>query len=113
MTGFLGVTWPVFFGVTVVLFGAAAFKTGQAVAATWRPLWHVLPYCLLLAVADRFFSYFLFSGVLLSLGGFLASVLVLSGFGLAAYQLTRAQKMTAQYPWMFERHGVFGWREKR
>lgn len=113
MTGFLGVTWPVFIGVTVILFGAAAFKTGQAVADTWGPRWQVLPYCVLLAVAARFFSFFLFDGVLLSLGGFVASVLVLSGFGLAAFQITRAQKMTAQYPWMFERQGLFGWREKR
>ena len=113
MTEFLGVTWPVFIGVTVILFGAAAFKTGQALAATWRPRWQVLPYCLLLAAADRFFSHFLFDGVLLSMGGFVATVLVLLGICLAAFQLTRAQRMTAQYPWMFERQGLFGWRDRR
>ena len=113
MTEFLGVTWPVFIGVTVVLFGAAAFKTGQALAATWRPRSHALPYCLLLAAADRFFSHFLFQGELLSIGGFVATAAVLLGICLLAYQITRAHRMTAQYPWLYERQGLFGWRDRR
>jgi hypothetical protein len=31
---------------------------------------------------------------------------------LAAYYLTRARKMVQQYPWLYERRGPFGWRER-
>jgi cell division protein FtsX len=112
MTEFLGVSLPVFLGVTVVLFGAAAFKTGQALAATWRSRWHALPYCLLLAAGDRFMSHFLFDGVLLSMSGYLAAAAVLLAYCLAAYQMTLAHRMASQYPWLYRRHGLFGWRDK-
>jgi len=29
-----------------------------------------------------------------------------------AYRLTQAHKMVAQYPWLYERAGLFAWREK-
>ena len=59
---FFGSTLGDFIGVTLVLFGGAAFMTGQALAGTWRPLWQIVPYGLLLAAADRFFSWGLFDG---------------------------------------------------
>jgi len=39
---------PVFIGVTIIFMGGCAFMTGQAVSATWRPLWQVLAYSLML-----------------------------------------------------------------
>ena len=63
--------WPVFLGLTVCVFGAAAWLTGTAIAATWRPYWQVVGYGLLLALFDRFLSWGLFGGPLTSLADLL------------------------------------------
>ena len=98
--------------MTVALFGGAAFLTGQTLAQSWRPAWQILPAALLLAAADRFLLYALFPAELTSLGGFLIAAAMLGAILLAAYYLTRARKMVQQYPWLYERRGPFGWREK-
>jgi hypothetical protein len=108
----LGNTWPVFIGITVLLMGFASFMTGQAVASTWRPMWQIVPYSLLLGVADRFLSWSLFGGELFLLSGYIADSLVLMGIAALAYRLTLAHKMVTQYPWVYERTGPFTWREK-
>ena len=38
----LGVSLPVFIGITLVLMGGGAVMVGQVIAATWRPLWQVV-----------------------------------------------------------------------
>jgi hypothetical protein len=101
-----------FLGTTVVLFGLAAYLTGQALAQSWRPAWQILPTALLLAAADRFLLYALFGAVLVSPGGFVIAAAILGAIAAAAYYLTRARKMVQQYPWLYERRGLFGWREK-
>ncbi len=108
----LGSSWPVFIGLTVMIFGGAAFLTGQALARTWQPQLLLLPYSLLLGCGDRFLVYALFGGELLSVAGYLVDSLVLLAIAALAYQLTRAHKMVSQYPWLYERRGLFGWREK-
>jgi hypothetical protein len=108
----LGVTWPVFIGVVVCLFGFAALMTGQALAQTWRPAWQLVPYSLLLALGTQFFGWALFEGRLL-LVGWLIDAAVLFAMAFLAYRITRVHKMVAQYPWLYERAGLFGWREKR
>ena len=113
VTALLGGEIGPFFTMTVVLFGGAAFLTGQAVAQSWRPGWQILPAALLLAAADRFFLYALFAAELASLSGFLIAAAMLGAILLAAYYLTRARKMVQQYPWLYERRGPFGWREKQ
>jgi hypothetical protein len=110
--GILGASLPVFIGLTLVLFGGAAFLMGQAVAATWRPSWQVLLYGALLTIGDRFLVYALFEGELLSVSGYLIHAAVLIGIGLVAYRLTKAHKMVSQYPWLYERAGLFTWRER-
>jgi hypothetical protein len=108
----MGATFGEFFGVTIVLFGGAAFLMGQAVAQTWRPAWQIVPYSLLLALTNRFFSYALFDGDLTAPGIFLldwAAIAALAGIG---FRLTQARAMTRQYPWLYEPDGVFGWRER-
>jgi branched-chain amino acid transport system ATP-binding protein len=113
MSAVLGNSLPVFIGMTVILFGGAAFMTGQALAGTWRPLWHAVPYALLLAAGDRFLSFALFEGELLSLPGFVIDAIVLFGLALLAYRLRRAHLMVQQYPWLYERSGLFTWSEKQ
>jgi branched-chain amino acid transport system ATP-binding protein len=109
----LGSSLSVFIGVTVVIFGFASFMTGQALAGTWRPMWQVFPYCLMLAAANRFFCYALFEGEIFSISGFIVSVVVTCAIGAAAYLATRAHKMVTQYPWLYERSGLFSWRPRR
>lgn len=113
MIGLLGTTLPVFIGITVVLLGFAAYMTGQAVANTWKPMWHVPIYCVLLGFADRFLTWGLFQGVGMSVSGYVVDTVVLMIIGLFAFQLNRARKMTTQYPWIYERAGLFSWRERR
>ena len=113
MEGSLGTTLPVFFGITVVLVGFAAFMTGQALASTWRPLRQVFLYSLLLGFADRFFTWALFQGELLLLSGYLIDTATIFTIALLAFRLTLARRVTAQYPWLYERAGIFSWRERR
>jgi hypothetical protein len=44
----------VFLLVSVVLGGGAAWLAGRAIAATWRPWWHIALYMLVLSLAVRF-----------------------------------------------------------
>jgi hypothetical protein len=113
MENLLGASVSVFIGVTLVLFGGAAWLTGQALAGTWRPDWQAFLYAPLLAALDRFFIYALFEGELLSLPAYLLHAMVLLAATLLAYRLTKARKMVSQYPWLYERAGPFGWRRSR
>ncbi|AVM73807.1 DUF6867 family protein [Magnetospirillum gryphiswaldense] len=103
---------PVFIGVTLGFMGGCAFMTGHSISNTWRPLWQVLAYALLLGAADRFLVFALFGGPLLSLAGYGLDTLVLAAIGAAAWRATRARRMCLQYPWLYERVGLFGWRER-
>ena len=97
----LGGSLPSFLGMTVVLFGAAAVMTGQALARNWRPHWQILFYTLLLAAGDRFLLYALFQAELLSAGGFAVAAAFLYGAALFAYRRTRARRLRSQYPWLY------------
>lgn len=110
MTGLLGSSLGVFIGLTGVLFGLAAFLTGQAVADTWRPAWQGIASALGLAVAARFLAFALFGGQLLSLTGFLVAWAYLGAVTFFAWRATLARKMVRQYPWLYVADGVLGWR---
>lgn len=112
MNDILGTTPGVFFVVTGLVIGFAAYMTGQAVANTWRPAWQLVVYVLLLGVVARFLIFALFDGELLSFTGYVASSALLMVIGVFAYRLTRARKMVHQYPWLYERVGLFGWRRR-
>lgn len=102
----------VFLGLTCLFGGGCAFMTGQAVAAAWQPWASLLPYALLLGLADRFLAFALFGGTLLSLPLWATDTAVLAAVALMAWRLTLARRMVEQYPWLYERQGPFGWREK-
>ena len=112
MEALLGTTPGVSFTVTVVVMGFAAFMTGQALAGTWKSMWQVVLYCLLLGLGDRFLIFSLFEGELLSLSGYVIDSAVLVAISLFAYRLTQARKMTSQYPWIYERAGLLSWRNR-
>lgn len=111
MSDAFGDLW-VFFLFTVALMGGAGYLAGQALAATWRPVWQVFGYAVLLGAFDRFLVFALFDGALLSLAGWLIDTAVIGGIGLCGYRLTRVRRMVDQYPWLYERRGLFSWRGK-
>jgi hypothetical protein len=101
-----------FIVVTVVLAGGAAWLTGRAVARTWRPLWQLALYTLLLTAFTRFIHYALFEGPLLSGAGYLVDLAVLGALALVGFRVTRTNQMVTQYNWLYERTGPFTWRER-
>lgn len=111
MESLLAVSWPVFIGLTLVLFGGAAFLMGQALGETWRPAWQNVTYGLMLALGERLADNFLFASNILSVSGYVSHAIVLIAIALTAHRMTRARKMVAQYPWLYRRAGLFGWEE--
>jgi hypothetical protein len=107
----LGGPIPVFFGLTVILVGGAAWLTGRAIALGWRPVGQVLLACLGLAFAARFLTFALFGGPLFSVSGFLTAYFVLAAMGLVAYRVTLVARMVRQYPWRYRRVSLFAYRE--
>jgi hypothetical protein len=99
----------VFLLVTVAMGGGAAWMAGRAIAATWRPLWHVVAYMFVLGAAVRFIHFALFEGTLLSPQYYLVDTAICLISGLAAYRVTRARQMVIQYGFRNVRSGPFSW----
>lgn len=112
MESITGTSLSVTIGMTIIMMGFCAFMTGQAIANTWRPSYQLYPYALLLGLVDRFLVYALFEGELLSLSGYIVDTIILFAIALAAFRLTRVNKMLSQYPWLYERVGPFGYRAR-
>ena len=112
MEQLLGTTVPVFIGMTLGLFGFAAFMTGQALANGWQPVWKAVPYGILMGFGNRFLVFALFDGELLSFTGLFIASAVLVAMTAASHRLIQARKMVSQYPWLYESEGLFNWRER-
>lgn len=112
MAELTGNSWAAFLVLTVLVMGFAAYMTGYAMAQTWKPAWHAVSYALLLGAADRFLAYALYDGVLLSAPGYVIDTTVLVAIALFAHRITRAERMVSQYPWLYQRAGIFSWRDK-
>lgn len=112
MEELLGIGPLAYFILVVMILGGAAFLMGQAIASTWRPYLQVIGYGLLLAFGARFLVFALLEGKLLLLTGFVADALVMIAFGSLAYRMTQVRKMISQYPWLYERRGLFGYAER-
>jgi hypothetical protein len=102
----------VFLLVSVAMGGGAAWLAGRAIAATWRPWWHVVLYMLILSLAVRFIHFALFDSILLSLHYYLVDFAVCLGFGFLGFRLMRVSQMVTRYSWINERAGAFGWRRR-
>jgi len=98
--------------VAGVLGGGAACLAGRAIAATWRPLWHVVGYMVLLGAAVRFVHFALFNAPLLSPWGYAADTIIAIGVGCLTWRITRTGQMVTQYGWLYERTGPVTWRER-
>jgi hypothetical protein len=95
--------------VTIIMGGGAAWLAGRAIAATWRPWWHVAFYMLLLGGAVRFIHFALFEGTLLSLHFYAVDTVICMLFGYLGFRATRVAQMTTQYGWINERAGFLRW----
>ena len=102
-------SFGVFLLVTIILGGGASWLTGRAIAATWRPIWQVIIYTLVLGAVVRFFHMALFGG---TRGGGRGRAGVCLAFGFAGFQTARAAQMARQYGWLMQRHGAIRWRRK-
>ena len=86
--------------------------TGRACARTWRPVVSLVVYLLLLGIAVRFIHHALFEGTMFSAQYYIVDTAILLAFGLVGYRYTRARQMVSQYPWLYERASLLGWRPK-
>src|SRR6266849_1914992 len=102
----------VFFLVSVLMGGGAAWLAGRAIAATWRLWWHLALYMLILSLAVRFLHYALFDGKFLSLHYYLVDYAICLGVGLLGFRLMRVTQMVTRYSWINERAGVLRWRRR-
>ncbi len=108
----LGTTLNVFFVITVLIMGFAAFMTGQGMANTWRRWKQCVFYSILLGFADRFLVFALFQGELFSISGFIIDTAVLTLICLTSFRLAQVQRMVRQYEWEYEKAGPFSWRRR-
>ena len=103
----------VFVLVTLIIGGGAAWLAGRAIAATWRPWWHVVGYMLILGLTVRFFHFALFEGTLLTLHYYIVDTAVCVIVGLLGYRMTRARQMVTQYAWLYAPSGFLKWARRR
>lgn len=102
----------VFVLVTLLAGGGAAWRTGHAVAQSWGSVLPLIGYAALLAAAGRFLQFALFDGPLLSIASYLWDLAILVAIAFLGHRLRRVRQMCAQYSWMVERVGPFGWRRR-
>jgi hypothetical protein len=107
----LGATLVEFLILTVIIFGFGALMMGRALADSWRPLWQNIFYGLLLGVANRLLHNFLLGNDVLNLPAYVVQTAVLICIALFAYRATVVHKVVTQYPWLYQRAGLFRWRE--
>jgi hypothetical protein len=105
-------SFGVFVLVTIVLGGGAAWLSGRAVAATWRPWWQVVVYMLILGAAVRFIHFALFGGTLLSLYYYDVDSAICLVAGFLGFRSARAAQMVTQYRWINAPDGALGWRRR-
>jgi branched-chain amino acid transport system ATP-binding protein len=106
------VSWPVFIFVTLVLFGWVAMMAATALARMWRPWWANIAYGVILGLANRLLEMMLFKGHLLSPQGYVVDTLYIVIVMLLSYRAALTRGMVVQYPWLYERSGLFQWRTK-
>ena len=105
-------TLPEFLIITVALGGLGAWLTGRAIARNWHSWPSVMAYMIPMACAERFFHFALADADLLSLPAFAIDYAWVALIASISWRATRAWQMATQYPWVYERTGLFTWRER-
>ena len=109
----LGNSTAVFAGLTLICMCGCAGIFGAAAARAWRPARHVLPFGIALGVLDRALASALFQADLLSPGGFVIDTYCILLAAVLAWRYTLAAQLVRQYPWMYRRSLLLGWRRAR
>jgi hypothetical protein len=102
----------IFLFVTVGLGGLAASLAGRAIAATWRPWWHVVAFMLLLAIGVRFIHFSVYGSSFLSLHYYLVDAAACLAFGLLNFRAKRVDQMVTCYRWINSGSGPLRWRRR-
>jgi hypothetical protein len=102
----------VFFILTVIGGGGAAYMGGRSLALGWKPIWLLIVYMLIFGAGLRFLHFALFQEELTSLYYYLVQTLIILGFAWLGYKMTRTGQMTGQYPWLYEKTSALSWRNK-
>ena len=102
----------VFLFLSVFLGGGAAVLMGRNFATNWRSAASVAVAGLGLALGVRFLHFALFEQSLLTLPGLIADAVVTIGMALGGFRWRRAEQMSSQYYWLYERTSPLTWREK-
>ena len=105
-------SFGIFLLVSVFLGGGAAWLSGRAIARSWLTRTRLVIYLLILTFGVRFLHFALFEGHLLTAHYYLVDATVLMALGLLGFQYQRAEQMSRQYSWMYERSGPFTWKAK-
>lgn len=103
-------SFGVFLLVTIILGGGAAWLSGRAIAQTWRPIWQVFVYSMVLGLAVRFIHYSLFGGTLLSAHYYAVDTAVCMILGFLGFRVARVAQMVRQYRWVNRADGPLHWR---
>jgi NO-binding membrane sensor protein with MHYT domain len=103
-------SFGVFLLVTIILGGGAAWLSGRAIAQTWRPVWQVVIYSLVLGCAVRFIHFSLFGGTLLSPHYYAVDTAVCLIVGFLGFRTARVTQMVTQYRWINRPDGPLRWR---
>jgi hypothetical protein len=98
--------------VTVAMGGWAAWRTGIAVAKTWKPVFMLVPYMLLLGMAVRFIHFSMFHGTLLSLRYYIVDTALIFIAAYLGWRHERSNQMARQYGFAFEKTSFLTWRRK-
>jgi uncharacterized protein DUF6867 len=103
-------SFGVFLLVTIILGGGAAWLSGRAIAQTWRPIWQVFVYSMVLGIAVRFIHFSLFGGTLLSAHYYAVDTMVCMILGFLGFRVARVAQMVTQYRWVNRADGPLHWR---
>jgi len=106
----LGNSIAVFAGFTLLCMGSCAALIGMNLARRWQPARNVVPYALVLGGLDRLLGHALFGSELLSATGFAIDTYVILMVALLAYHRVLGRLLVRQYPWMYRRFLILGWR---
>jgi small-conductance mechanosensitive channel len=96
----------------LVLACAAAWITGKNCAQLWRSLPVLVFYILALGIGLRFIHFALYAAPMFSLARYLLDTLVLLAVASFGYQAKRANQMTSQYHWLYEKTSPLTWRDR-
>jgi hypothetical protein len=105
-------TVAIFLFLTVFIGGGAAVLMGRNFATNWRAAPQVMLASVGLTLGIRFLHYALFWQPMFDPWSILLDGAVIVVLGLVGHRWRRAQQMTSQYYWLYERTSPFTWRQK-